>query len=331
MKTQSKVRRARGILLSLLLGCVFLGIFALAWHGESEQKVYKLIFIPKTTDSTNGFWLSLIDGAELGAEELGAELEVYGTDTEAEVEEQIELIRSCIEKKPDAMLVAAGDYSRTTAVLREVKDSGIKLILLDSLVDQHIADAEVCTDNYGAGVELGEYAKNLIDEDSVIGIVGHVKGTSTAADREKGIRDGLGAYEEQVADIVFCDSSYDRAYTLTQEMLTKYPDMDVLIGTNQYAAVGAARAVKDMGMEEQIQMVGFDNSIEEIQYLEEGIFQAIIIQKPFNMGYLGVEQAINVLNNREVEYNLNSGSMLITADNLYEEESQRLLYPFSGQ
>lgn len=331
MKSYSKAQRTSIILLCLLIGSALLGIFVLAWQGESEEKVYKLIFIPKTTDLTNGFWSSLIDGAELGAEELGAEIEVYGPGTEEEVEEQIEMIRSCIEQKPDAMLVAPGDYSQTTEVLREVKESGIKLILLDSLIDQNIADAVVCTDNYRAGVELGEYAKSLADKDSVIGIVAHVKGASTAVDRERGIRDGLGVYEEQVADTVFCNSSYDRAYTLTQEMLTRYPDMDVLIGTNEYAAVGAARAVKEMGMEEQIQMVGFDNSIEEIQYLEEGIFQAIIIQKPFNMGYLGVEQAINVLTNREIEYNLDSGSMLITRDNLYEEENQRLLYPFSGQ
>ena len=78
-------------------------------------------------------------------------------------------------------------------------------------------------------------------------------------------------------------------------------------------------------------MVGFDSSIEEIQYLESGIFEAIVVQKPFNMGYLGVEQAINVLTNREVEHDVDSGSEMITQENLYEEENQRLLYPFSGQ
>ena len=78
-------------------------------------------------------------------------------------------------------------------------------------------------------------------------------------------------------------------------------------------------------------MVGFDSSIEEIQLLEKGVFQAIIIQKPVNMGYLGVEQAINVLTGKKVEKSLDSGSKLITKENLYEEENQRLLYPFSGQ
>lgn len=320
-----------GALLSCaLIGSILFIMLILVWPGSKEEDPYKLIFIPKTIDSANGFWTSLIEGAELGAEEMGAEIEVYGAETEEDVEGQIELIYSCIEKKPDALLIAPADYSRTTEALRKVKENGIKLILLDSTVDQNIADAVVSTDNYVAGKELGKYAQRLVDEDSKIGIVAHVQGTSTATERENGIRDGLGKYEKQIAEVVFCNSSYDKAYELTKKMIEQHPDLDVLIGTNEYSAVGAARAVRDLGLTDQIQMVGFDNSVEEIQYLEAGIFQAIVIQKPFNMGYLGVEQAMNVITNREVEHDVDSGSKLITRDNMYKEENQRLLYPFSG-
>lgn len=321
---------------STLISCILVGIslfvmLALVWPDTEEKDPYKLIFIPKTIDPSNGFWTSLIQGAELGAAEFGAELEVFGTDSEGDVDEQIELIYSCIEKKPDALMIAPADYSRTTEVLRDVKESGIKLILLDSTIDQNIADAVICTDNYVAGKELGEYTKRFLDGESVIGVVAHVQGTSTAMERENGIRDGLGVYEARIADVVFCNSSYEKAYELTKQMLSDYPNMNVLIGLNEYSAIGAARAVRDLGMAGEIHMVGFDSSIEEIQYLEEGVFDAIIIQKPFNMGYLGVEQTINVLTNREVERDIDSGSKLITRDNMYEEENQRLLYPFSDQ
>lgn len=330
MRRWTRAQWTGAVLSCLLMGVILLAMFVLVWSETERKDPYQLIFIPKTIDPANGFWTSLIEGAELGAAELGAEIEVYGADAEEDVEEQIELIQQCIEKKPDALLIAPADYSRTTDALRKVKESGIRLILLDSTIDQNIADAVVCTDNYVAGVELGKYTQSLLDEDSVIGIVAHVQGTSTATEREKGIRDGLGAFEDQIEEVVFCNSSYTKAYELTSEMLDRHPDMDVLIGTNEYSAVGAARAVRAMGMTDQIQMVGFDNSIEEIQYLEAGIFQAIVIQKPFNMGYLGVEQAINVITNREVEHNVDSGSKLITKENMYEEENQRLLYPFSG-
>lgn len=331
MKKWSKAQWIGAVVSCLVLGLTVLAMFFLVWSNDGEEDPYRLIFIPKTIDPTNRFWTSLIEGAELGAEEMGAEIEVYGANSEEDVEGQIELIRSCIDLRPDALMVAPADYSRTTEVLREVKESGIKLILLDSTIDQNIADAVVCTDNYLAGKELGEYTRNMLDEDSVIGIVAHVQGTSTAVEREEGIRDGLGEYTGQIAEVVFCNSSYQRAYTLTREMLTRYPEMNVLIGTNEYSAVGAARAVIDLGLTDRVQMVGFDSSTEEIQYLEAGVFQAIVIQKPFNMGYLGVEEAINVLTNREVDHFIDSGSKLITRENMYEEENQRLLYPFSGQ
>ena len=331
MKKWSKTQWTGTVLSCILMGLILLVMFILAWPNTKEQDPYKLIFIPKTIDPNNGFWTSLIEGAKLGATELGAEIEVYGADAEEDVEEQIDLIYSCIEKKPDALLVAPADYSRTTDALRKAKESGIKIILLDSKIDQNIADAVVCTDNYVAGKELGEYASQFLDEDSVIGIVAHVQGTSTAVDREMGIREGLGRFESRIIDVVFCNSSYQKAYDLTKAMLEKYPNITMMIGTNEYSAVGAARAICDLNLIDQIKMVGFDSSIEEIQYLESGIFEAIVVQKPFNMGYLGVEQAINVLTNREVEHDVDSGSEMITQENLYEEENQRLLYPFSGQ
>ena len=330
MKKWSKTQWTGVILSCLLIGVTLFSILVLVWPNNEEKDPYRVVFIPKTIDPANGFWTSLIEGAQLGAEELGAELEVYGADSEENIEEQIKLIRKCIERKPDAMLVAPADYSRTTEVLREVKEQGIKLILLDSTIDQNIADGVVCTDNYLAGKELAEYAKQYLTEESVVGIIAHVQGTSTATDREQGIRQGLGEYEPQIAKVVFCNSSYQKAYDLTKEMIKEHPNLDMIIGTNEYSAVGAARAVCDLGKSEQIKMVGFDSSIEEIQYLESGIFQAIVVQKPFHMGYLGVEQAINLLSGRETEHYVDSGSKLITPDNLYEEENQRLLYPFTG-
>ena len=59
------------------------------------------------------------------------------------------------------------------------------------------------------------------------------------------------------------------------ELIHKYPDLDLIVGTNEYSAVGAANAIKDMRLTGKIKMVGFDNSIEEVQLLEEGVFVGI--------------------------------------------------------
>lgn len=330
MKTNKK------ILTGLFFICTITAILLIIANGlgfgaAQEKRSYKMIFVPKTIDETNGFWTSLIAGARLGAEEYGIELHVLGSHSEEDIEGQIQRIEESIQKKPDALLVAPGSYSETSEVLQKVVDSGIKLVLIDSVIDRDIAQSVVATDNYEAGKQLGEYARTLLTGNMEIGIVAHVKGSSTAIEREEGMRDGLGSYNAQVRDVVFCGSSYERAYDLTVSMLERYPKMKLIMGTNEYGAVGAARAIKEKGLGGQVKVVGVDNSVEEIQLLEEGIFQGIIIQKPFNMGYLGIEQALHAVSGKEVQKNLNSGSKMITQKNMYEEENQRLLYPFTGQ
>lgn len=331
MKKKMNKEIRTGVLISGIVAVILVTAFVLLNPQSQQTNAYKVIFIPKIIDSTNGFWTSLTEGARLGAEEFNVDLEVVGGNSEEDVKGQIRYIEDSIEKKPDAIIVAPCSYSETSDALQKVADNGIKLILIDSVIDRDIAQTTVATDNYAAGKELGEFTKTLLAKDVEIGIVAHVKGASTAIEREKGMREGLGEYESQVVDIVFSGSSYDKAYSLTEDMLEKHPKIKVIMGTNEYSAVGAARAIEDLGLAGKVKVVGFDNSVEEIQMLEADVFQGIIIQKPFNMGYLGIRQTVKILEGQTVEKRLDSGCRMITRQNMYEEENQRLLYPFTGQ
>ena len=329
-KVKNKIL-VRGFVLLCFLVVAVLTILLWKQTFATKKAPHKLIFISKTIDSRNDFWTALIDGAELAAQELDVEIEVLGGSSEEDVDGQIQKIKESIAKHPDAVLVAPCDYAKTSDVLQQVVEEDIPLILLDSVIDRDIAVSVVSTDNRLAGKELGEFTRGLLRTVSKIGVIAHVKGTSTAMEREEGIKEGLGEDAEKIESVVYCDSSYEKAYALTVEMLQNDPDIDVLVGTNEYATVGAARAIKDLGMEGKVKMTGFDNSVEEIQLVEEGVIQGIIIQKPFNIGYLGVEQAVKAISGKKLEKKVDSGCKLITRENMYEEENQRLLYPFSGQ
>ena len=202
MSRQMSRKVGTRIVLFILLATILVTFGIQVQEEQEKEKIYHLIFVPKTIDSSNDFWTALIKGAELGAEEFGAEIEVVGGRSEDDVETQIKTIEESIQKNPDAILVAPADYSLLHDVLQKVKDAGITLIYIDSTTENDIADCEVSTDNYKAGKELGEYAKTLIDEDIKIGIMGHVKGTSTEIERENGIRDGLENYKANIVDIL---------------------------------------------------------------------------------------------------------------------------------
>ena len=320
-----------GALIIFAIASFILIFLAVRGAKEDEQEKYNMVLIPKTIDKGNGFWTSLTDGAILAAKEYGVELQVEGGRSEQDLKGQIQRIEKAIEKKPDAILVAPCSYSDMTDILQEVVDNDIKLVLIDSVIEKDISQGIVATDNYLAGKQLGEYASRYLNQEDEIAIIAHVQGASTAIERQEGIIAGLKDYKDNIVTTDYCGSSYDVAYNLTKEIIEDNPDVNVVFGTNEYASVGAARAVKEMGKKGEVKVFGFDNSIEEIKLLEEGIFEAIIIQKPFNMGFLGVEKAVDIIDGEKTEDYTDSGCRLIDKNNMYKEENQRLLYPFTGQ
>lgn len=308
---------------------VILVVGGYSWNQRKMNRSLSLIYVPKTVDGTNDFWTSLISGTRMAAKEYNAELEVIAPDREQDVDRQNELLEEAIKKEPDAILVSPSSFTRSTALLEEAKAKGIKITFIDSYTDKDIQDLTVATDNLEVGRKLGEFARELLTEDSKIAIVGHVKGVSTAIEREQGFREGLGSLSENIVDVVFCDSLFDKAYELAEELMDKYPDLEMIAGLNEYSSVGAARAVRDRGAQDRIKIVGVDSSQEAVQLMEQGVFRGLVVQKAFKMGYVGVRETIRMLRGENVEGNIDSGSELVTPKNMYTSEVEKLLFPFN--
>lgn len=311
-----------------IVGLLFLtfGIFGYGTPADGEKK--EIVLVIKIIDSSNEFWTALVQGAQMAAKEYDVNLTVAGPEAETEYETQGDMIREAIEKKPDAIVLAPSNYTETVKYAKMIEDAGIPLVLVDSLMEEEMGSCVVATDNEEAGRKMGEYIAKNYQEEAVIGVVAHVQGSSTATEREEGLRKGLEDLKDSIVDTVYCDSDYDKSYQVTMEMLERHPKINVIAGLNEYSAVGAARAVRTLGLTDQIHMIGFDSSLEEVRYLEDGTFDAIVMQKPLNMGYLCVERTVQLLNKEKIASNVDSGSVLITKETMYSEENQKLLFPF---
>lgn len=317
-------------IVSVIVLMLMFGLFVfLSWNRRAVQRApYRILFVPKVIDEENDFWKALIEGTEQGAKEYGVELVIEAADAENNHEMQSEILRRAAADPPDAVILAPTSYTKITAAAKEVKNAGIPLILVDSTMDEKVADAVIATDNFTAGKRMAECLENSLPENPVIGVIAHVQGSSTAIEREAGLREGLGEYENCIVGTVFSNSDYQQGYDVTIRLLQEHPDINVLVGLNEYSAVGAARAVKDRGLNGKIRMVGFDSSIEEIQLLESGVFEGIVVQKPFNMGYFGVETAVQAIQGKSVPSYIDSGSQAVTKEEMYSEENQKLLFLF---
>lgn len=305
---------------------IFIGLLK---PEATQTRKCSLIYIPKIRDDTNDFWTSVISGCRMASEEYESELEIMAPDKEENVEEQNRLLRAAIEKKPDAILFSPSSMNASDELLKEAKDKGIRITYIDSYTKEDLQDLTVATDNVNAGRMMGEYARTLLDKDSKIAIVSHVKGVSTAVEREQGFREGLGDYAENIVETVYCNSLYEKSYELAQKLMEKYPDLEMIAGMNEYSAVGVGRAVSDAGVKDRIDVVGVDCSQEAINLMEMGVYKGIIVQKAFRMGYIGVEETIHMLNGDAVEKNIDSGCELVTPENMYDSDIERLIFPFS--
>ena len=85
---------------------------------------------------------------------------MVGSDSEDDYEGQNRLIEESIKKNPDAFLIAPCSYTHTTEAVQEAINAGIKVILVDSVIDKEIANGVVATDNFKAGKRTGNICKN---------------------------------------------------------------------------------------------------------------------------------------------------------------------------
>ena len=310
------------LLIFVLVSAIF---FLVERDGKTKEK--NVVMIVKIIDSTNDFWTSTIKGANMAAKEYGISLTVLGPDAETKYEEQGAMIQEAIAMKPDAIVLSPASYTETPEYAEKIEDAGIELILMDSVMEKEMGSCVVATDNVDARKKMGNYIAENFPEDVNIGVVGHVQGSSTAIEREEGLRAGLGDLAENIVDTVFCDSDYRKAYKVTKEMLKAHPEINVIAGLNEYSSVGAARAVIALGLEDEVHMIGFDSSLKEVEFLESEVFEAIVVQKPLNMGYLAVENTVRILQKKDVPQYIDSGSVLITKETMYTPENQKLLFP----
>jgi ribose transport system substrate-binding protein len=297
--------------------------------GFTDQNPIKIRVIIKSSDDSIEFWQVMKDGIDVAAKEFGANVEVIGSVTEADVDGQIALVEKVIQEQPDAIILAANDYNRLVPVSEKVRSSGILFFIVDSGINSDIARSLIATDNIKAGQQVGAEMQKRLSFPAKVAIINYVRTAASLIDREKGVRSVLaGNRNITLLDTYYADGREENAYKITKQILSQNPDVHGIIGLNEPASVGAGRAIQEMELKDQIKLIGFDSSVNEIKLLEEGVMQATVIQKPFQMGYISIKTAVEAIHGKKVPRVIDTGSLIITKQNMYEEENQKLLFPF---
>ncbi|MBN2983630.1 substrate-binding domain-containing protein [Cohnella algarum] len=329
--------RGWGRLLTLLLalaaagGAVYCATGRLADMGGGSDRP-RIVVIIKESKSME-FWQVFESGAEAAAKEFEADIAVIGPGKETDVDAQIAMAEKAAAERPDAIVLAAADYNRLAPAAETIGKLGIPLIMADSAVNSDRPKSFIATDNVAAGEKVGRLmAEQLSATGGKVAVMSFVQGSASQIDRERGVRNALEkAPGVEVVGTFYSDGIERKAYETTLELLKEHPDLKGIVGLNEASSVGPGKALRDAGAAGRVKLVGFDSSVEEVKLLEEGVMQGTIVQRPFNMGYLGVKTAVQAIRGEKVPKTIDTGSVIITKANMYEDENQKLLFPFVGE
>ena len=272
------------------------------------------------------FWGVVQAGIYDAAKEFGVEVSIIGPDHERQIHRQLNTMERVIDENPPLIILAASDYYLLAEPVEAAAEKGIPVIMMDSAVNSPYPVSFIATDNLKAGIKAGEEMVRLLGDPakSSVAVVSHSRETATAIEREAGIRQALP--EHAVAGTWFCEIDEDIAYASTMEIL-KDESIEGIVALNEIVALGTGQAVADAGAADRVFVVGFDNAPKELAFLESGVIDALVVQRPYNMGYMSVLTAVECLKGEDVEPIIDTGSVLITAENMFQREYQELLFP----
>ena len=222
-------------------------------------------------------------------------------------------------KKPDAVLIAPTDTKALYAPIKQMADAGTKIVLVDTTLDQpDMAVSQIASDNEAGGKTAADTLAKLIGGSGKVFVVNVKPGISTTDAREKGFVEGAKAAGLDYVGREYSNDKPEVAASKTKAALQKNPDLKGIFGTNLFAAEGAATAVREAGA--KVKIVGFDAGPKQVEDLKGGTVQALIAQKPADIGAQGVQQAYNALTGKSTTKKIGTESVSITKDNLAQEQ-----------
>ncbi|KIL41559.1 hypothetical protein SD70_06790 [Gordoniibacillus kamchatkensis] len=321
----------RTLLISVLL-VLAAGLFAV--YGVetlrmSGGKTRQIAVIMKSGDIRSEFWQTFGEGVKAAAKRFDVNAEIAGPLSESDADGQIKAVNEAIAKKPDAIVLAATDEAKLKPSVDKIKKAGIKLVSVDTASNAGATESVIATDQTEAGKRAGLHlAGQLTANASKAFILKSANGAAEAAEREEGVRAALsGSPQAEYIGTFTSEGTEDRAYETAKLLLASHSDVKGIVCLNEKMTLGAARAIKEKALTGEIKLIGFDSSIYIVKLLEEGVVQATVVQKPFNMGFLSIKSAVQLLSGIKANPKQYVESLVITKDNMYSQQNQQLLFP----
>lgn len=316
---------------SLAAACALLAALLLSGCAAdavgSEQHTVALV--AKSTETE--FWLSVFAGAEAAATEYNLKLSISGPETEEDYEAQNRMVAEAVAAGAEALVFSAIDYENNASAIDDAARAGVKIVAIDSSVASDMVSTYIGTDNYAAGQMAAQAALDRVEGELVVGIVNYDISSANGQERERGAVALLNeSGRAEVVAVINTLAEAGQARDDTADMLAEHPEINVLLAFNEPTSVGAAEAVSELGLSESVFLVGFASNVATVDGLQEGSVDALVVQNPYAMGYLGVESAYKLLSGQgdSLENTVDTSTQVVDRENIFTMDSQKALFAF---
>lgn len=322
------MKRNRCLALSLILALSLLGGCSSPSPTPTPTQ-HSVALVAKSTQTE--FWLSVFAGAEAAATEYNLSLSIIGPDTEEDYEAQNQMVADAVKAGAEALVFSAIDYENNAAAIDAAAQAGLKIVAIDSNVDSSAVSTYIGTDNYAAGQMAAQAALDRVSGALKVGIINYDISSANGQERERGAVDIFTqSGRAEIVSVINTLAEAGHAQTDTAALLNRYPQINVLLAFNEPTSVGAAHAVEALGLSSEVFLVGFDSNVATVDGLQEGSVDALVVQNPYAMGYLGVESAYNLLSGHasDMEPIVDTSTQIVDRRNLFSMDSQKALFAF---
>lgn len=300
--------------------------------SESEGKKYTIAVIPKGT--THEFWKSIHAGAKKASKELGVDIIWQGPLEENDREGQKSVVESMIAKGVDGIVLAPLDSAALVSPVEEANANGIPTIVIDSGLESEEQVSFVATDNKAGGVAGGEHLAKLLEGKGKVLLLRYMEGSASTTNREEGFLEAIAKHPD--IEVISSDqrtgATVGEALAKAEQILLKYKtddgvSIDGIFSPCEPVTFAVMKVMEDNGLIGKAKHVGFDASEKLVQGLTERKVDALVVQDPVRMGYLGVKHMVEHLKGTSPDKRVDTGVHLVTPDNMKEEAYDKLLNP----
>lgn len=287
-----------------ILAIVTAFIAITAMSAFSAQKPVGLV----VSTLNNPFFVTLKDGAEAKAKELGVQLVVL--DSQNDPAKEIANVEDLLSRGVAVILINPTDSDAVGNAIRIANRAKVPVITLDRGANAGQVVSHIASDNVAGGKMAGNYIVQRLGKKSNIVELEGIPGTSAARDRGKGFNEALKGTQIEVIARQTADFDRTKGLNVMENILQAQPVINAVFAHNDEMALGALRAIQASGR--QIMVVGFDATDDAVKAVKDGELSATVAQQPSFIGAQGVETAKAVLEGKKVPANIPVGLKLIT-------------------